>query len=373
MGMPSCELAALLMLSRIKGLGVTGARLLYRQFGCARDIFLHTDQIKEIIPGVSESLIQALHDPWYDSFLQRELDFIDRHGINHVVYGDSNYPSRLLDCRDAPLLLFTLGNVDLNARHTVGIVGTRKATEYGRRICREFVRDLKVLCPDAVVISGLAVGIDIESQRTAMEVGLSTYGVLGHGLDTIYPACHRNDARQMLGYGGLITEYATGTPPLRPNFVQRDRIIAGLSDAVIVVECAAKSGSLVTAEIAYSYNRECFAFPGCVGDPYSVGCNDLIRDNRAALITNANDFVAAMGWDTPEHRSAEGVQKDLFPELSELERSIVDRISRNARGVHVNAIIVELNIPFPELTAIMLSLELKGIAKIGPGSMCVLM
>lgn len=371
--MPSSELAALLMLNRIDGLGVIGARQLYRQFGSAREIFLHAAQTKDIIPGAYASLIQAVQDPGYDVFIGKELDFIARHGIKCITFDSDDYPFRLSDCPDAPLLLFTLGNASLNARHTVGIVGTRKATPYGIRMCREFVRDLKALCPDAVVISGLATGIDIESHRTAMDSGLGTCAVLAHGLDMIYPSSHRTDAARMLENGGLITEFESGTKPLRCNFVRRNRIIAGLCDAVIVVECAAKSGSLVTAEIAYSYNRDCFAFPGCVGDPYSVGCNELIRDNRAALITNAMDFVTAMGWDNAGHSTSGPFQKELFTQLSDIERSVVTRISKNARGVPVNTLIVELNLPYSKLSGIMLSLELKGIAKIGPGSMCVLM
>lgn len=371
--MTSSELAALLMLNRIKGLGVTGARLLYRQFGSAREVLLHAAYTKDIIPGASASLDEALHDSGYDVFVRNEMEFMERHGIRCIACDSPEYPSRLLDCHDAPLLLFTLGNATLNARHTVGVVGTRKATPYGLRMCREFVRDLKALCPDAVVISGLAMGIDIESHRSAMENGLNTFGVLAHGLDKIYPSAHRADAARMLEHGGLITEFESGTAPLKYNFVRRNRIIAGLSDAVVVVEGAAKSGSLVTAEIAYSYNRDCFAFPGCVGDPYSVGCNELIRDNRAALITNALDFVNAMGWADTCSQGQTAIQTSLFNELTDIERRVVSRISQNARGVHVNTMIVEMNIPFSKLTAMMLSLELKGIARIGPGSMCVLM
>lgn len=371
--MPSSELAALLMLNRTEGLGVTGARLLYRQFGSAQEVFLHSSDTKDIIPGADAGLLKVLQGSGYDVLVRNELDFMERHGIRCIPIDSPDYPSRMLECHDAPFLLFTLGNVDLNARRTVGIVGTRKATPYGKRMCREFVKDLHALCPDTVVISGLALGIDIEAHRTALEMGLCTYGVLGHGLDRIFPACHRDDAARMLDNGGLISEFQSGAVPFPSNFVRRNRIIAGLSDAVVVVEGAAKSGSLVTAEIAYSYNHECFAFPGCVGDPYSVGCNELIRDNRASLITNAMDFVTAMGWDCQERSVSAAVQKDLFPSLTDIERSIVSRISENAHGVHVNALIVGLNIPFSKLAGIMLSLELKGIAKIGPGSMCVLM
>ena len=367
--MPEDELTALLTLNRIDGLGPTGAKYLYGQFGSALEIFRSRDHLKEIIPGVDSRLIEALYGSGYESFIREELEFIERHGIRCVTPVDPEYPARLLDLSDAPLVLFSLGNVNYNAAATVAVVGTRKATEYGRRMCHTFIKELHELCPDVTVISGLAYGIDVEAHKSSLESGIPTLGVLAHGLDMIYPTAHRNIAKEMLAQGGLITEYMSRTIPLAPNFVRRNRIIAGLSDAVIVVESAAKSGSLVTAEIAGSYNRECFAFPGSVGDPYSVGCNELIRDNRASLITSASDFVAAMNWKSKGKRN-KSVQKELFPQLTAEEEKVYKRICLKAQGVLISTLMTELNIPFPRLSSILFGLEMQGLIKQAPGSLC---
>ncbi len=367
--MPEDELTALLTLNRIDGLGCIGAKYLYQQLGSAQEIFRNREHLKEIIPGISTPTIDALCGSRYDSFIREELEFIERHGIRCVTPADSDYPARLLDCPDAPLVLFSLGNVNYNAAHTVGIVGTRKATDYGRRMCHTFVKELHELCPDITVISGLAYGIDIESHKAALEAGFPTIGVLAHGLDMIYPSAHRPIAKQMLSDGGLVTEFMSRTAPLSHNFVRRNRIVAGLSDAVIVVESAAKGGSLITAEIAASYNRDCFAFPGSVGDPYSVGCNELIRDNRASLITSAFDFVNAMNWN--EHTSkGVAVQKELFPDLTDEENRVYQRIRLKAQGVHISTLMTELNIPYPRLSSVLFSLEMKALIKQAPGSLC---
>ncbi|MCQ2068078.1 MAG: DNA-processing protein DprA [Bacteroidaceae bacterium] len=367
--MPEDELTALLTLNRIDGLGCIGAKYLYKQFGSAQEIFRNREHLKEIIPGIDTHVIDALCGSGYDSFIREELEFIEKHGIRCVTPADSDYPVRLLDCDDAPLVLFSLGNVNYNTTRTVGIVGTRKATDYGRRMCHTFVKELHELCPDITIVSGLAYGIDIESHKAALEAGFPTIGVLAHGLDMIYPSAHRSVAKQMLDDGGLVTEFMSRTAPLGPNFVRRNRIIAGLSDAVVVVESAAKSGSLITAEIAGSYNRECFAFPGSVGDPYSVGCNELIRDNRASLITSALDFVNALNWNDRDRRSAP-VQKELFPELTADENRVYQRIRLKAQGVHISTLMTELNIPYPRLSTILFTLEMKALIMQAPGSLC---
>ena len=367
--MPEDELTALLTLNRIDGLGCIGAKYLYEQLGSAQEIFRNREHLKEIIPGISTPTIDALCDSRYDSFIREELEFIERHGIRCVTPADSDYPARLLDCNDAPLVLFSLGNVNYNATRTVGIVGTRKATDYGRRMCHTFIKELKELCPDITIVSGLAYGIDIESHKAALEAELPTIGVLAHGLDMIYLSAHRPIAKQMLSDGGLVTEFMSRTVPLGHNFVRRNRIIAGLSDAVVVVESAAKSGSLITAEIAESYNRECFAFPGSVGDPYSVGCNELIRDNHAGLITSAFDFVNALNWNEHASKGAP-LQKELFPELTDEEDKVYQRIKLKAQGVHISTLMTELNIPYPRLSTILFSLEMKDLIKQAPGSLC---
>ena len=367
--MPEDELTALLTLNRIDGLGCIGAKYLYEQLGSAQEIFKRRDHLKEIVPGINTQIIDALCASGYDSFIREELEFIEKHGIRCVTIADSDYPARLLDCNDAPLVLFSLGNVNYNAARTVGIVGTRKATEYGRRMCHTFVKELHELCPDITIVSGLAYGIDIESHKAAIEVGFPTLGVLAHGLDMIYPSAHRSVAKQMLPEGGLVTEFMSRTAPLAPNFVRRNRIIAGLSDVVVVVESVAKSGSLITAEIAQSYNRDCFAFPGSVGDPYSVGCNELIRDNRASLITSAFDMVSAMNWNDKKSKGS-AIQKELFPDLTEDEDKVYQRIRLKAQGVHISTLMTELNIPYPRLSTILFSLEMMGLIKQAPGSLC---
>ena len=367
--MPEDELTALLTLNRIDGLGCIGAKYLYEQLGSAQEIFRNREHLKDIIPGTDTQIIDALCGAGYDSFIREELEFIEKHGIRCVTIADPDYPARLLDCHDAPLVLFSLGNVNYNATRTVGIVGTRKATDYGRRMCHTFIKELHELCPDITIISGLAYGIDIESHKAALEAGFPTIGVLAHGLDMIYPQAHRPIAKQMLSDGGLVTEFMSRTIPLGPNFVRRNRIIAGLSDAVVVVESAAKSGSLITAEIAATYNRDCFAFPGSVGDPYSVGCNELIRDNRASLITSAFDMVNAMNWNDRSLRGSP-VQKDLFPDLTEDEAKVYDRIRLKAQGVLISTLMTELNIPYPHLSTILFSLEMKALIKQSAGSLC---
>ena len=367
--MPEDELTALLTLNRIDGLGCTGAKYLYEQLGSAQEIFRNREHLKGIIPGIDKRIIDALCGSGYDSFIREELEFIEKHGIRCITPADSDYPARMLDCNDAPLVLFSLGNVNYNAARMVAIVGTRKSTDYGRRMCHTFIKELHGLCPDVTVVSGLAYGIDIESHRAALEAGCHTIAVLAHGLDMIYPTSHRSVAKEMLSDGGLVTEFMSRTVPLGHNFVRRNRIIAGMADAVVVVESAAKGGSLVTAEIAESYSRDCFAFPGSVGDPYSVGCNELIRDNRASLITSAIDFVNAMNWNEIAGKNTP-VQKELFQELSDEEKVVYERIRLKAQGVHINKLITELNIPYPRLSTILFSLEMKGLVIQTPGALC---
>ncbi|MBO4443036.1 MAG: DNA-processing protein DprA [Bacteroidaceae bacterium] len=367
--MPEDELTALLTLNRIDGLGCIGAKYLYEQLGSAQEIFRNREHLKEFIPGIDQHIIDELTGSGYVSFIREELEFIDKHGIRCITPADPEYPARMLDCNDAPLVLFSLGNVNYNAARLVAIVGTRKATDYGRRMCHTFVKELHELCPDVTIVSGLAYGIDIESHRAALEAGCPTIAVLAHGLDMIYPSAHRSTAKAMLADGGLVTEFMSRTVPLGQNFVRRNRIIAGLSDAVVVVESAAKSGSLITAEIAGSYNRECFAFPGSVGDPYSVGCNELIRDNHASLITSALDMVNALNWNDRERRG-KAVQKELFPELTDDESRVYERVRLKAQGVFISTLMTELNMPFPKLSSVLLSLEMKGLVIQAPGSLC---
>ena len=294
---------------------------------------------------------------------EEEWVFTEKNQIQCITYNDERYPSRLRECEDAPIALFYRGNTPLNTLRTVSIVGTRHATAYGEDLCNTFVRDLANLCPDILVVSGLAYGIDIHAHRAALQHGLATVGVLAHGLDRIYPAAHRKTAIAMMDQGGLLTEFMSGTNPDRQNFVKRNRIVAGVCDATIVVESAAKGGALITAELAESYHRDCFAFPGRTTDLYSAGCNALIRNNRASLILSAEDFVEAMGWKTSTHPSNNTVQRELFPELSEEEMNVVQALQRNPDGMQINILVVETNIPINRMSALLFELEMKGVVR----------
>lgn len=350
-------------LTRVTGIGLMSACNLIKAMGSATAVFQHKDELPHLIPGVSKRVVKALHCPEALSRAKEELRFCEKNQIDCIPFTDERYPSRLRECEDAPLVLFYRGNADLNALRIINMVGTRHATPYGQDICLKFVQELSELCPDVLVVSGLAYGIDIHAHRAALQNGMNTIGVLAHGLDRIYPAAHRKTAVSMLEQGGLLTEFMSGTNPDRQNFVKRNRIVAGMSDATIVVESAAKGGALITAELAESYHRDCFAFPGRVGDEFSAGCNNLIKTNRAVLITSASDFVDAMGWQPVSAPRQENVQRQLFLELNEEEQRIVDLLQKNSDGMQVNTLVVESNIPINRISAILFELEMKGVVR----------
>ena len=319
--------------------------------------------------GNKSACSEALDCPQAIDRAKQEFDFVQKNNIRCLTITDEEYPSRLRECEDAPVVLFFKGNTDLNALRVVNMVGTRHATDYGTRICASFLHDLKVLCPDVLVVSGLAYGIDINAHRAALANQLSTVGVLAHGLDRIYPYVHRKTAIDMLDNGGLLTEFLTGTNPDRHNFVSRNRIVAGMCDATIVIESAEKGGSLITAELAEGYHRDCFAFPGRLNDEYSKGCNQLIRDNKASLLLSAEDFVSAMGWDIAAHPAkVENVQRSLFLDLSEDEQKVVDILEKQG-DLQINTLVVEADIPVQKMNAILFELEMKGVIRVLVGGM----
>lgn len=352
-----------LALTRIPGLGLMGACNLVRTLGDASSVFRHRKELKELIPEVSDKLIQALDCPEAFHRAEEELKYAEKNQIQCITLTDAAYPSRLKECEDAPLALFYRGNAPLNALKVISMVGTRHATPYGEGICQTFLRDLKELCPDVLVVSGLAYGIDIHAHRGALQHGFSTIGVLAHGLDRIYPSVHRKTAIDMMDHGGLLTEFMSGTNPDRQNFVKRNRIVAGMSDTTIVVESAIKGGALITAELAESYHRDCFAFPGRTTDPYSAGCNELIRNNRASLLLSAEDFVNAMGWNCSKNSSPKTIQRELFPDLDEEEKKVVQVLQRNPDGMQINILVVESNIPINRMSALLFELEMKGVVR----------
>lgn len=354
-----CSIALMLC----PGIGRIGAKRLIDGAGSAAGVFRLRKELPERIPGVGAAMLKALDCPEAFARAEREMEFVERNHLSCLTLKDEAYPSRLRECEDAPVALFFKGNVDFNRLRVINLVGTRKATDYGKQFCADFLRDLAALCPDVLVVSGLAYGIDIHAHRAALENQLSTVAVLAHGLDRIYPPVHRKTAIDMLENGGLLTEFLSETTLDRHNFVSRNRIVAGMCDATIVVESAVKGGSLITAELAEGYNRDCFAVPGRITDISSAGCNRLIRDNRAVLLQSAEEFVKAMNWDMPSKQPAsEGIQRALFLELTEEEERVVGILSRRG-SLHINTLVVEADIPVNRMSALLFGLEMRGVVK----------
>ena len=358
------EKVAMLALSRVQVSQLALIRELIETVGSAKELLENAANIGDIVPEASPRLRQLLCDSSLIELAEKEMEFIETKDIKLICFGDKAYPHRLTECADAPLVLHSLGNANLNARRIVSIVGTRHASEYGKALCENFVTNLARFAPDTLIVSGLAYGIDVCAHRAALKAGLPTVGVLAHGLDRIYPGAHRATAKQMLENGGLLTEFMSGTESLKPFFVQRNRIVAGLADATVVVESASKGGSLITASLALGYDRDCFAFPGRVNDQYSQGCNELVSRNRAALITSAYDFVEAMNWEvTTTKKSGEDLQTELFPDLSPDESAVMNALRENCDGLQVNQMVVLLNIPINRLLPLLFEMEMKGLVK----------
>ncbi len=299
---------------------------------------------------------------------KRELDFIGQHKIQTYFFQDDNYPYRLKQCPDAPVLLFGKGNMQLNSGKFVSVVGTRMASENGKELTRQLVLDLAKRVPDITIISGLAYGIDIAAHRAALEAGIPTIIVPAHGLDRIYPAVHRQVAVAALEKGGILTEYPSETESERLNFVARNRIVAGLADAVVIAESKLKGGSLITACDAHDYDRNIYAFPGRPKDINSQGCNSLIRTQRAMLINNADDLINDMQWQS----SAQPVQtemEDLLDTLDSVEKQLVKIVRSAEDGIHIDAISDKMALPYAQIAASMMVLEMTGFVKVLPGNM----
>ena len=366
------ELFYTMALTRLTNFNYQQALELYRMVGSALLLYEHRNEIGDIIHDASPHLMAALQD-WDDAMKRADFEqkYMYEHGIRGLVLSDEDYPQRLLECPDAPLVLYYKGNADLNQAKIISIVGTRRITTYGQDLVRRFVSHLKRYCPQLLIVSGLAYGVDINAHREALTNGYPTVGVLAHGLDTIYPYRHRDTAAEMLNRGGLLTEFMTQTNADKPNFVRRNRIVAGMADAVILVESAVKGGGLITCEIAQSYNRAVFAFPGSVNAEFSKGCNNLIRDNGAGLISDADDFIKAMGWQDEAQRQralADGIERSLFPDLSAQEQQIVSLL-QETNDLQLNILSVKSAIPIGQLTALLFQLEMKGVVKPLAGGM----
>ena len=302
-------------------------------------------------------------------FASKELEFIEKHQIKTYFYKDENYPYRLTHCVDAPLILYAKGNVDVNPKHVVSVVGTRMPSERGKDWCRRFILDLAAKVPEVTIVSGLAYGIDVIAHKAAMESGISTIIIPAHGLDRIYPSVHRSVAIQALNKGGILTEYTRETEPERFNFVARNRIVAGMADAVVVVESKKKGGSLITADMAVDYGRDVFAVPGRVDDICSAGCNDLIKRNKAQLIDYADDLIAAMQW---QEQSTEAIQTclvEMMYDLTDNQQRLLQLLRETEDGLHINQLVMETQLAYSIVSSELVMMELQDVVKSMPGGM----
>ena len=353
-------------LTRIGHFSLASALHLYRTLGSGEEIFLHRNEAQDILPDCSPRLIDNLKD-WSEPLKRAEveLEFCRNNNIRVLCLGDDNYPKRLEDCADAPLVMYYKGNANLNQSRVINIIGTRHCTTYGADFIRRFIHDLKALCPEVLVVSGLAYGVDINAHQQALAVGYETVGVVAHGLDYLYPAAHKDVAREMVNHGGLLTEFMTCTNADKGNFVRRNRIVAGMSDACILIESAAHGGGMITAGIAFDYGREVFALPGRVGDHFSEGCNNAIRENKAMLLTSAEDFVKTMGWEDDALRieaQKKGIERQLFPDLSPEQQRIVDVLTKS-NDLQLNQLSVKTGISIGDITSILFQMEMMGVVK----------
>jgi DNA processing protein len=354
-------------LSLIPGIGPVLGKILVSYCGSPEAIFREKKSRLEKIPGIGPVAAESIVNSDAMSRVEEEITFIKKHKITTYFFTDESYPHRLKHCDDSPLLLYYKGNGNLNQERMLAVVGTRNATDYGQKICEEIISNLSTL--DVCIVSGLAYGIDIYAHKSALKNNLSTVAVLAHGLDKIYPGAHRSTAKKMLEDGGLLTEFTTNTKPDRENFPSRNRIVTGMTDAVLVIESAVKGGAMITANIANSYNRDVFAIPGKTDDEYSAGCNYLIKSNRAALVESAEDVAYQLGWtDTKEPGKKKQSQLTIFNELKDDEKALVSLLQENGK-LAIDSICLRSKMPLSKVSSSLLTLEFQGIVRSLPGKM----
>ncbi len=353
-------------ISLIPGIGCINAKSLIAYCGSAEKVFSEKEKLLLQIPGIGTVLAKNILRSEVLRRAEKELEFIDKNGLTALFYLDKEYPERLRACTDAPVVLFVKGKPDLNMAKVISVVGTRQATEYGKLCVDKFIAALAERGYPVLVVSGLAYGIDIHAHRAALKFGLPTVGVLAHGLETVYPGLHLATARDMIEHqGGLVSDFLSYSAIDPKNFIRRNRIIAGLADATIVVESATKGGALITAEIANSYNRDVFAFPGRIGESYSEGCHFLIKSNRAALIEGVEDLEYVMNWQ-PGKGQPDAVQPRLFVDLTADQQLIVDLL-RQEGDTAIDLICIKTSLPMSKVSPVLLELEFAGIVKGLPG------
>ena len=358
------DLFYLLALLKVDGVGDVMAKKLLNHCGTAEAVF--TTKINQIaaIDGVGSVLLKKLKDKSVFEKAQAELDFISSNNIQVSFFQDENYPERLKHCFDSPVLIFSAGNIDLKNKRIISIVGTRQITSYGMEFCKKLIEDLAPL--DPVIVSGFAYGVDIVAHQLAMDNNLQTIGVLAHGLNQFYPKTHKKYVAKMEQNGGFITEFWSSSNPDKENFVRRNRIVAGMTEATIVIESADKGGSLITANLANDYNRDVFAVPGRVTDKYSQGCNNLIKIQKANVLSSAADLVYILNWDI--EKKVKPIQKSLFVDLDGNEQKVYDYLLKNGKEL-LDTIALQCDFPIFKISGILLNMELKGVIRPLPGKL----
>ena len=363
--MTQSELYYTLALLQVEGVGDVIAKKLIQHCGTAEEVFASKKSQLQTIDGFGSVLIQKLQDKSVFAKAEAELQFITKEDISFSFFQEDNYPERLKNCYDSPTLLFQAGNINLENRRIISIVGTRQVTSYGMEFTKKLIEDIAPLNP--IVVSGFAYGVDIYAHQIAMECELQTIGVLAHGLNQIYPKVHKKYMAKMEQNGGFLTEFWSNSNPDRENFIKRNRIVAGISEATIVIESAERGGSLATANLANDYNRDVFAVPGRITDKYSQGCNNLIKTQRANLLSSAADLVYILNWEISK-KQPKAVQKQLFISLTDEEQKIYDYLQKNGKEM-MDIIAIECDLPIYKISAVLLNMELKGIIRPLPGKM----
>lgn len=358
------ELFYVLALQKVELVGDIVAKKLISHFGNAQDVFKAKPSQLSSIDGVGAILINNLKDKQVFKKAEAELKFVTQNNIDTVFFKDGNYPEKLKHCIDSPVLLFTSGNINLANRRIISIVGTRQITPQGAEFCKKLIADLAPL--DPIIVSGFAYGVDIVAHQAAIENNMQTIGIVAHGLNQIYPSGHKKYVAKMEENGGFMTEFWSSSNPDKENFVRRNRIVAGISEATIVIESADKGGSLITANMANDYNRDVFAVPGRITDKYSQGCNNLIKTQKANLLTSAADLIYILNWDIAQKPKA--VQKKLFVSLNEEEQKVYDFLQKNGKEL-IDIIALRCDFPIFRISAILLNMELKAVIRPLPGKL----
>ncbi|UII77542.1 DNA-processing protein DprA [Flagellimonas sp. HMM57] len=358
------EIIAVLRLQTVPNIGNVTAKKLIAHCGSPTAIFEDKMQHLLKIESVGQATIKGLFDTVHLEEAEAEYDYIKKEHVGICYFMDKNYPEYLKHCFDGPIVLFKRGNIDLEHRKIISVVGTRNVTSYGTAFCEEFIEEIAPLNP--VIVSGFAYGVDITVQKAAMEKGLQTIGCLAHGLNQIYPKKHKNYVSGIEKNGGFITEFWSTSNPDRENFLKRNRIIAGMSEATIVVESAEKGGSLVTADLANGYNREVFGVPGRYKDKFSKGCNDLIKKQKAHMLTSAAELIYLLGWKLEKQQPV--LQKQLFVELDETEQKVCSYLQTHGKQL-LDTIALECGIPVHKTSSILFNMEMKSVIRALPGKL----